>query len=189
MRKVIAALNMTLDGYCDHTAGVIADDELHQHYAELLYNAGILLYGRITFELMHYWKELLEHPSDEPTMNNFAASIDRVDKLVFSHTLKDIGWNTARLASHPLEEEVRALKQQPGKDIFIGSRSLIVQLLNSHLIDELQICIHPVIEGKGLPMFAQVKDRIDLKLHKTKALLSGAIVFYYGPADKRTPIV
>ena len=64
MNKVIAAFNMTLDGVCDHTTG-IADDDLHQHYAELIDNAGILLYGRITFQLMQYWQNLVQNPSGE----------------------------------------------------------------------------------------------------------------------------
>ncbi len=62
MRRAIAAINMTLDGFCDHTAG-IADEELHQHYAELIDNAGVILYGRITYQLMQYWQTLLNNPS------------------------------------------------------------------------------------------------------------------------------
>ena len=54
MRKVIAAINMTLDGFCDHTAGLVADEELHNHYAELLNNAGVILYGRTTCQLMQF---------------------------------------------------------------------------------------------------------------------------------------
>ena len=173
---------MTLDGFCDHTAGIVADVELHLHYADLLNNAGVLLYGRTTYQLMQFWQTLLNNPSDEKSMNDFAISIDKIEKLVFSNTLKDTGWNTARLASRPLEEEILELKQQPGKDIFAGSRSLIIQLLNNNLLDEFQICIHPVIEGKGLPLFDKIKDSTILKLFKTKTLGSGAIVLYYEPA-------
>src|SRR6186713_2568655 len=133
MRKVIAAINMTLDGFCDHTAGFLADDELHYHYADLLNNAGVILYGRTTYQLMQFWQTLLKSPSDDKSMNDFAISINKIEKLVFSNTLNDTGWDTAKLANRPLEEEVLKLKQLPGKDIFIGSRSLIVQLLNSHL--------------------------------------------------------
>lgn len=98
-------------------------------------------------------------------MNDFAISIDKIEKLVFSNSLKDTGWDTSKLASRSLEEEVIELKQQSGKDIFIGSRSLIIQLLNSKLINEFQICIHPVVEGKGLPLFDQIKDRIFFQTH------------------------
>ncbi len=186
MRKVIAAINMTLDGFCDHTAGIIADEELHNHYADLLNNAGVLLYGRITYQLMQFWQTLLKNPSEEKSMNDFAISIDKVEKLVFSNTLKDTGWDTAKLANKSLDEEVLELKQQQGKDIFVGSRSLIIQLLNGNLINEFQLCIHPVVEGKGLPLFDQIKDRIMFNLIKTKSLKSGATVFYYEPASGKS---
>lgn len=182
MKKVIAAFNMTLDGICDHTAG-IADEGLHQHYTELLDNAGVILYGRTTYQLMQFWQTILQNPSAEKSMNDFAISIDNIQKLVFSTTLKETGWHSAALAKRPPDEEIVELKQQAGKDILVGSRSLIIQLLNSNLIDEFQICIHPVIEGKGLLLFDQIKDRILLKLVRTKLLTSGAIVLYYEPGS------
>ena len=185
MKKVIAAFNMTLDGICDHTTG-IADEELHQHYSELIDNGGVILYGRTTYQLMQFWQELLKKPSGEKSMDDFAISIDKIQKLVFSNTLKDTGWDSAKLASKSLVEEVLELKLQSGKDILVGSRSLIIQLLNSNLIVEFQICIHPIIEGKGLPLFDQIKDRTVFKLIKTKTLNSGATVFYYEPASEKT---
>ena len=181
MKKVIAAFNMTLDSVCDHTAGIVADEELHQHYSELIDSAGIILYGRTTYQLMQFWQTLLQNPSGKKSMDDFAVSIDKIQKLVFSNTLKDTGWNSAALAKRRPDEEILELKQQAGKDILVGSRSLIIQLLNSNLIDEFQICIHPVIEGKGLLLFDQIKGRIMLKLIKTKLLNSGAAVFYYEP--------
>ncbi|MDR7131486.1 dihydrofolate reductase [Algoriphagus sp. 4150] len=180
MRKVIAAFNMTLDGVCDHTTGV-ASEELHQHYSDLLDNAGVVLYGRTTYELMQFWKILVQNPSGKKSMDDFAISIDKIPKLVFSNTLENMNWDTAKLSDSSLNEKVLELKQQSGKDILVGSRSLIIQLLNNNLIDEFQICIHPIIEGKGLPLFDQIKDRIVFKLIKTKSLNSGATVFYYQP--------
>ncbi|CAA9527200.1 MAG: Dihydrofolate reductase [uncultured Segetibacter sp.] len=180
MKKVIAAFNMTLDGVCDHTTG-IADEELHQHYSELIDNGGVILYGRTTYQLMQFWQELLKKPSGEKSRDDFAISIDKIQKLVFSNTLKGTGWDSAKLASKSLVDEVLELKQQSENEILVGSRSLIIQLLNSNLIDEFQICIHPIIEGKGLLLFDQIKNRIVLKLIKTKLLKSGATVFYYEP--------
>ncbi|RYD79496.1 MAG: dihydrofolate reductase [Sphingobacteriales bacterium] len=180
MRKVIAAFNMTLDGVCDHTTGV-ADEGLHQHYAELIDNAGVILYGRKTYQLMQFWQTLAQNPSGEKVMDDFAISIDSIPKLVFSNTLTETGWDSAKLANKPLNEQVQELKQQAGKDILVASRSLIIQLLNSNLIDEFQICIHPVIEGKGLMLFDQIEHKIALKLLHTKSLNSGATVFYYEP--------
>jgi dihydrofolate reductase len=180
MRKVLAAFNMTLDGVCDHTTGV-PSEELHQHYFELLDNSGVVLYGRISYELMQFWKTILQNPSGKRSMDDFAISIDKIPKLVFSNTLKDTNWNSAELSGRPLIEKVLELKQQSGKDILVGSRSLIIQLLNANLIDEFQICVHPIIEGKGLRLFDQIKDRIMLKLIKTKTLSSGSVLFYYEP--------
>ena len=178
MRKVIAAINMTLDGVCDHTTGV-PDEDLHQHYTALLHNAGVILYGRITYQLMQYWQTLLENPSGEKSMNDFALAIDKIPKIVFSQTLENTGWDNAKLATNEIEKEVLELKQQPGKDILVGSRSLIIQLINLNLIDEFQICIYPMIEGKGLRLFDEIKDLTIFKLVNTKIFGSGSIVLYY----------
>jgi len=179
MRKIIAAINMTLDGNCDHTAG-IPDEELHDHYTELMESGDAILYGRITYELMQFWQPLAQHPSGEKSMDDFARAIDRIPKIVFSHTLKDLAWDSAELATQTPEEMVVKLRQGPGRDIFVGSRSLIVHLANLNLIDEFQICVHPVIAGRGLQLFENIADRTVLKLLKTKVFTSGAVILYYG---------
>ena len=178
MRKIIAAINMTADGICDHTAG-IPDEEIHQHYSDLLGQGDVILYGRTTFQLMEFWRTLLENPSEEKSMNDFAIAIDKIPKIVFSHTLKDVDWDSASLSDQPLEEKVLQLKQQPGRDIFVGSRSLIVQLTNLHLIDEYQLCVYPVIVGKGLPLFENLNERTIFKFLKTETFTSGAMLNYY----------
>lgn len=180
MRKLVAAINMTIDGFCDHTA-IIPDDELHQHYTNLLANADTILYGRITYQLMEYWKTLLKNPSGEKSMDEFAVTIDNIQKIVFSNTLKHTQWKSALLANKALEEEVLDLRNKSGKDILVGSRSLIIQLINLNLIDEFQLCVHPVLVGKGLPLFDKIKDRTMFKHIKTKTFGSGAIVLYYEP--------
>jgi dihydrofolate reductase len=178
MRKVIAALNMTLDGFCDHTAG-LPDEEIHQHYTKLLGKGDAILYGRTTYQLMEFWRTLLENPSEEKSMNDFASAIDKIPKIVFSRTIKNVEWESATIAKHDLKDEVLELKQQSGKDIFIGSRSLIIQLLKLNLIDEFQLCIHPMVEGNGLPLFEDINDRIIFKLVKNKTFKNGAIILYY----------
>ena len=87
---------MTLDGFCDHTAG-LPDEEIHQHYTELLRQADLILYGRTTYQLMQYWQTLLKNPSDEKSMNDFAIAIDKIPKIVFSHTLKNTEWDSAKI--------------------------------------------------------------------------------------------
>lgn len=183
MRKVIAAINMTVDGFCDHTAG-LPDEEIHQHYTALLSQGDVMLYGRITYQLMEFWRTLLKKPSEDKSMNDFAVAIDKIQKIVFSNTLKNVDWKSAKLASRSLEEEVLALKQRPnseGKHIFVGSPGLIVALLNLNLIDEFQLCVHPVIAGGGLPLFKNITDRTVLKLIKTRNFNGGAVILYYEP--------
>lgn len=180
MRKVIAVANMTINGVYDHTEG-LPSAELHQHYTDLLENADVILFGRRTYQLMQYWQTVLANPVNDRAVYSFALAIDRVQKIVFSHTIKDTGWASAKLASQPLDDLVSELRRQSGKDILIGSRSLIVQLMNLNLIDEYRLCIHPVVTGNGGLLFDRVKNRTILKLSGTKILSSGAIVLYYEP--------
>lgn len=180
MRKLTAAINMTLDGFCDHTA-ISPDEEIHQHYADLLNTAGTLLYGRKTYQLMEYWRPIVRNPTGDQATDEFATAIDNVPKIVFSRTLKNVDWETAKLADQDLEEEVLELKQQAGKDIYACSPSLIVNLTKLNLIDEYQLCIHPIIAGSGLPLFKDINEQVALKLVKTKTFTSGAVLHYYEP--------
>lgn len=181
MAKIIAAINLTIDGFCDHTAG-IPDDEIHGHYTRLLNDSSVVLYGRETFGLMGFWKTYLENPSGEKSMDDFAKAIDRIPKIVFSRTLKSTDWQSATLAESPLQETVLRLKQETQGDILVGSRSLIVQLANLEMVDEFQLCIHPVIIGKGLPLFENLDERKVLRLVETKTFSAGAVLHYYVPS-------
>lgn len=179
MSKLIAAINTTLDGICDHTAG-IPDEELHQHYTDLLSKGDVILYGRITYQLMQFWQELIKNPSGKKSMDDFAKAIERIPKIIFSNTLKNTGWDSATLADQPLEEKVFKLKQLD-KNILVGIRSLILELMKLNLIDEYQFCIHPVVAGGGLPLFENIQSRTILKLIKTKTFKNGAVTLFYEP--------
>jgi dihydrofolate reductase len=183
MTKIIAAMNMTLDGICDHTAGLPVTG-MHEHYTELLGQGEAILYGRTTFQLMEYWRPILENPSEEKSMNDFAIAIDKIPKIVFSHTLKNVDWKSARLSNRNIEEEVSELKAKSCKDILVGSPSLIIQLMKLNLIDELQLCVHSVVAVSGMSLFENIKDRTVLKLIKTKTLSDGAVTLYYEPTKK-----
>lgn len=185
MRKLIAGINMTLDGICDHTVG-IADEALHLHYKEVINNSGTILYGRKTYQLMEYWQSVVKNPTGNKAMDDFAISIENISKVVFSTTLttETIGWKNVRVANQGVEEEVSAIKQQERNNILVGSPSLIVTCLNLNLVDELQLCVHPVVAGKGLPLFKNINQEMIFKLLKTKTFGSGAIVLYYKPIKK-----
>ena len=181
MRKLIAAMNITLDGFCDHTA-MNADDEIHQHYNELLNNSGTLIYGRITYQLMEsYWPSVVKNPTGNKPMDEFAVLIDNISKIVFSRTLNNVDWKNTKLKKEIIKEEIFELKQQAGKNILVGSPGLIVALTQLGLIDEYQLCVHPIISGSGLPLFKNIRDKINLKLLKTKIFSSGPVMLYYEP--------
>ena len=183
MGRVIAAINMTLDGYCDHTA-IDPDEEIHDHYADLLASADTILYGRKTYRLMQFWKTLVDHPSGEKSMDDFAVAMDKLPKVVFSRSILDTGWDSASLATKSLEATVKELKEQSGRDILVGSRSIIMQLLEQKLIDEFQLCIHPVVAGGGLPLFENLEDRTVMKLVTSRAFTGGAVLLCYEPNEE-----
>ena len=184
MRKLIAAINMTLDGFCDHTA-LIADDEIHRHYNELLSSTGTLLYGRITYQLMEsYWPTVVKNPTGNKQTDEFAVLIDNISKIVFSNTLKNVDWKNTELKKEIIKEEGLELKEQAGKDIGVGSPGLIVAFTQLGLIDEYQLGVQPTVLGSGLPLFKNISDRVNLKLLKTKTFSCGAVMLYYEPAKK-----
>ena len=190
MRKLIAAINMTLDGFCNHEP-MIADDETHEHYNELLKNADTLLYGRITYQLMEsYWPSIVKNPTGNKPTDEFAVLIDNISKIVFSRTLKNVDWKNTKLKKEVTKEEVLELKQSRNsgsKNILVGSPSLIVALTQLDLIDQYQLGVQPIVLGSGLPLFKNVKDRINLKLLKTKTFGCGAVTLYYEPAKNERP--
>ncbi|MGB7070496.1 MAG: dihydrofolate reductase family protein [Pyrinomonadaceae bacterium] len=185
MRKLIAAMNMTLDGFCDHTA-MNADDEIHQHYPELLRNADAVLYGRMTFQLMEYWKTFVENPTGDKSMGDFADAIDNIRKIVYSRTLESVDWKNTELKKEIVKDDILELKQRAGKDLLVGSPSLIVALTQLGLVDEYQLGVQPTVIGSGLSLFKNIKDRVDLKLLKTKTFACGAIFLYYEPSKTLT---
>jgi dihydrofolate reductase len=181
MRKLIAAMNMTLDGFCDHTA-MIADEEIHQHYTELLRDSDTVIYGRITYQLMEYWRPFVENPTGDRSMDDFAVAIDDISKIVYSRTLESVDWKNAELKREIVKDEILELKQRAGRDLLVGSPSLIVTLMQLGLVDEYQLAVHPTVIGSGLALFKNITDRVDLKLLKTKTFGCGAVFLYYEPS-------
>ena len=177
---------MSLDGYCDHTA-MDPDIEVHQHFNDLLRDGDTLFYGRITYQLMEsYWPTIVQHPTGNKTVDEFALLIDNITKVVYSHTLQQVDWKNSILKKEVLKEEVLALKQSPGsKNLLVGSPGLIVTFMQLGLVDEFQLCVHPVVIGKGLPLFKNITDRMNLKLLKTKMFRSGCMMLYYEPLGKK----
>lgn len=181
MRPLRFHLNLTLDGCYDHTVG-IPDEELHLNAMRFIAEADVLLFGRITYEMMERawrmpksgnWPEWMA-----PWMQPFAQAIDVAKKHVVSNTLKEVDWN-AELVQGDLEAFVRALKQQPGNGIAVGGVQLAMALTELGLIDEYDFIIHPRITGHGPNLFAGLSKLVDLKLVGRKEFGSGAVALRY----------
>lgn len=181
MRKVVFAINITADGYCSHT-DMIADDELHDFFAKLLSNSDLILYGRITYQLMvPYWPDIARNRSETGATYEFARVFDSLGKVVFSTTLESVEDKNTRILRANVAEEVLALKRQPGKDISVGSLSIASQLSERGLIDEYHFVVHPVVAGKGPRLFDTVKlqERLLLDLIGLKTFQSGVVALHY----------
>jgi dihydrofolate reductase len=181
MRKVVFAINITADGYCSHTDG-IPGEELHEYFTSVLRNASVILSGRVTYQLMiPYWPDIARSQSGTAATNEFACMYDSLEKVVFSTTLTHVEDKNTRLVRGNVAQEVLALKQQPGKDICVGSLSIASQLSELGLIDEYHFVVHPVVAGKGPRLFDTVKlqDKLLLDFLGSKTFQRGAVALHY----------
>lgn len=183
MRPLRFSINVTLDGCCDHRAG-IADEELHRYHAENLAQADAILFGRVTYQMMEAaWRPTAagEWPAwMEPWMEPFARTIDAAKKYVVSSTLAQVDWN-AELVGGDLGQAVQQLKQEPGKGLAVAGVKLALALTELGLIDEYEFVVQPRLAGHGPALFAGLSKYVDLKLVSQLALGSGAVALRYEP--------
>ena len=182
MRKLIFALNLTLDGCCDHTR-LSADDEMFEYYAQLTRAVDLLVYGRKTYELMvPFWPDVAKnHSGQTEAMNDFARAFDSKNIIVFSKTLDTVEGNKTRIVRTDLQDEILKLKQEQGKDILTGGVSLPSQLIELGLIDECRFVVQPMIVGEGRRLLDSVslREKLQLKLVESKIFDSGYIALRY----------
>lgn len=183
MRPLRYSIHVTLDGCCDHQA-LDGSVEMHQHATEMFARADALLFGRVTYQMMESaWRR---QPSGawpqwmEEWMVPFARSIDAARKYVVSSTLQEVDWN-AELVRGDLASAVRALKQQPGKGLYVGGLTLPRALAELDLIDEYEFVVQPHVVGHGPTLFAGLPRRLDLQLVERRELASGAVALRYVP--------
>jgi dihydrofolate reductase len=187
MRRLVVFNSVTVDGYFSGPGGDISwahkapeDAEWNAFVAENAGSGGLLLFGRITYELMaSYWPT----PEARKSFPEVAEGMNSLPKVVFSRTLDKASWNNTRLVKGNLAEEVRAMKKESGEDMTIlGSGSIVSQLAQAGLIDEYQLIVNPVVLGKGRTMFDGIKARLALKLTRTRTFANGNILLSYVPA-------
>ena len=181
MRKLIYAINITIDGCCDHTKA-FADGELLEHYTELLQDVGLLVYGRKTYELMvPYWPDIAKNPSETKADIEFARAFVSIQKVVFSRSLDSADDKDTRIVRTDLRNEILKLKQEPGKSILVGGVSVPSQLIQLGLIDEYRFVVGPILAGEGRRLMEGVNlaEKLQLKLVETKTLKSGCVALRY----------
>jgi dihydrofolate reductase len=184
MRPLRYSINVTLDGCCDHRAGVV-DEDLHRHAAENLEQADALLFGRVTYEMMEAAWRSPARTGPRPDwmadwMLPFARTIDAAKKYVVSSTLDRVDWN-AEIVRGDLGNAVRQLKRESGKGLFVGGVKLPLALAELGLIDEYELVVHPRLAGHGPTLFAGLSKHIDLKLVSRLEFGSGAVATRYEP--------
>jgi dihydrofolate reductase len=190
MRKLIFQMMVSVDGHFEGPGKELdwhqVDEEFNVYANDLLGKADLLVFGRMTFELMAaYW------PGASAIENDpiIAGKMNELPKIVFSRTLKKTGpaspervWKNSRLMEGGLEEEIMKLKGIPGKDMVIfGSSCLALNLMKSGLIDEYRIIVNPIALGKGKSVFAGLDQRIHLKLRSVRQFKSGNVLLHYSP--------
>ncbi len=182
MRNVIYAINITLDGCCEHTK-FNPDDDLLEHYTHLLRDdAGLLVYGRKTYQLMvPYWPDIAKSQSETKADIEFAQAFVSKKKVVFSRSLASAEGGNTRIVRTNLRDEILKLKQEPGKDILVGGVDIPSQLMELDLIDECRIVVTPVIVGEGRRLFERVSlpEKRRLKLVESKTFKSGCVALRY----------
>ena len=180
MRNVIFAINITLDGCCDHTK-VIADEETHEYFTHLLRDVDLLVFGRKTYQLMvPFWPDVARNQSETKAMNEFARVFDSINKIVFSRSLDSAEGNT-RIVRTKLQDEILRLKQEQGKNILIGGVSVPSQLIELGLVDEYRLVVSPIVAGEGRRLLEGVSlpEKLQLKLVESKIFESGCVALRY----------
>jgi dihydrofolate reductase len=182
MRNVIYAINITLDGCCDHTKFNPAEDLL-EHYTRLLRDdAGLLVYGRKTYQLMvPYWPDIAKSQSETKADKEFAQAFVSKKLVVFSRSLDSVEGKNTRIVRTDLRDEILKLKQEPGKDILVGGVDVPSQLMELGLIDEYRFVVMPIIAGEGRRLMEGVslREKRRLKLVESKIFKSGCVALRY----------
>ncbi|MFJ9413281.1 dihydrofolate reductase family protein [Streptomyces sp. NPDC101227] len=190
MRKIILMMSVSLDGYIEGPERDIdwhlVDDELHRHFNDQLKGMGAFLSGRVTHELMAgFWPTADADPANAGPMAEFAGIWRHMPKIVFSRTLERAEWNTV-IKREVDAEEIRALKAQPGGDLALGGADLAAAFMAQGLIDEYRIYVHPVLIGRGKPLFPASDTRAGLRLAEARPFGNGVVLLrYQAAADAR----
>ena len=189
MRKIVLSMSVSLDGYTEGPGREIdwhvVDDELHQHLNDQLSTMGAFLCGRVTHQLMAgFWPTADADPENSGPTAEFAGIWRNTPKIVFSRSMDERAeWNTTVMRRVD-PDEIMALKQQPGGDLALSGADLAASFRALGLVDEYRIYVHPVLIGRGKPLFSPTDAKADLRLVETRIFRSGVVMLHYRRADR-----
>lgn len=181
MRKLVFAINMTLDGCVDHTKGFV-DEETLEYFTDLTREADLQIFGRKTYQLMiPYWPDVLTNKSGTRAEVEFARAFNDIEKIVFSRSVTATKAGKTRIVSTKLREEVLKLKQEPGRNILVGGVDVPSQLIELDLVDEYRFVVGPILAGAGRRLFesASLPQELKLKLVESRLFKSGCVALHY----------
>jgi dihydrofolate reductase len=181
MRKLIFAINTTLDGCVDHTKQR-ADEETHEYWTHFIREAGLQVFGRKTYQLMvPYWPDVLKDAAATKADREFAQAFVSTNKIVFSRSLDSIEDKKTRIVRTDLRDEILKLKKEPGKNIMVGGVDVASQLMQLGLVDEYRFVVVPTLVGEGRRLLEGVSlpEKLRLKLVESKFFKSGSVALHY----------
>ena len=186
MRKLISFVHISLDGFVAGPKGemdwITINEEIFDYVGELLHPIDTALYGRVTFEMMEgYWPSAADRPHATRHDIEHARWYKKANKIVLSRSLEGKSFSHSTIISSDVAGKIRNLKQASGSDIVIfGSPGATHSLMKEDLVDGYWLFVNPIILGKGIPLFAEIKDRTKLKLAESKKFLSGVVALQFG---------
>lgn len=191
MRKLILSANITLDGFMagergdldwhfSHWSGELMEDALEQ-----LRCVDTILVGRVAYEGMAtHWPHAEKNKMNSACEKEFARTMNQLQKIVFSKTLRKASWSNSTLMNEIIPDEIQALKRQPGKDMIIwGGVTLASAFLEKKLFDEYRISIAPIVIGKGISLSKEMTKGLRLKLLNTRIFSNGVVTMTYRNRD------
>ncbi|MGW7777673.1 dihydrofolate reductase family protein [Staphylococcus xylosus] len=187
MRKLVVFLHSSLDGFVEGPQGdmdigwITYNHELEDFANEVLQTADTIVWGRKTYEMMYdYWPTVPSNENASEHELNHAKWIENVEKVIFSKALNSVDWHNSRLVKKNVKDEIIHMKQQEGEDIVVlGSPRFAHYLMQLDVVDEYKITVSPTLIGKGLPLFQNIHEQVDLKLIDNKTFESGALGLIY----------
>jgi dihydrofolate reductase len=187
MRKIVLMMSVSLDGYIEGPNREIdwhvVDAELHRHFNREIREMGALLSGRVTYELMAgFWPTADKDPDSTPEVVEFAGIWRNMPKVVFSRTLER-GEGHTTIVREVVPEEIRALKEQPGGNLGLGGADLAASFMRHDLVDEFWVYVHPVLLGRGKPLFPEADALTRLRLIEARVFGNGVVQLRYERAN------